>query len=258
MQHSPVVIELVFIWIVSFLCLSKLSDAKWLMDIAAIFKAFILISLGVLGVYAACKYGVANNFSIRSMMPTFDSHSLSFLSVLIFNFMGFEVVASMAPEMDNPQKQIPKALALGGILIALFYMFGAFGMTVAIPIDQISPNAGLIESFQMLMPNGVFIIIIGMLFMFTLACNLISWSYGVNYVAASCASNGSLPNYFKKTNKNGSPVGMIVINGLIASVLVILSVFINNDVFWSFFALNVVTLLIAYLYMFLNINKTEI
>ncbi len=247
-----VIVQLAFVWVVCIMSLSKISDAKWILNSAAFMKAFIMISLGALGIYYAVKHGVANEFTLQTMTPTFDSASLTFLSVLIFNFMGFEVVASMAPEMDNPQRDIPKALVLGGTLIAVFYMIGAFGMSVAIPAADISPDAGLLDSFMTLTTSNIFIIIIGLMFMYTLASNLISWAYGVNYVAMYCAEDGALPKVFaKRLKSNDMPLGVVLVNGVMASILILIIPFINNeDVFWSFFALNVVTLLASYLYMF--------
>ncbi len=246
------VVQLLFIWVVCTSSLSKISDAKWILNTAAIFKAVIMLSLGGLGIYTAMKSRVANEFTLNTMMPTLDSSSLAFLSVLIFNFMGFEVVASMAPQMENPQRDIPRALMLGGILIAFFYMFGSFGMSVAIPTNQTSPDAGFIDSVKVLVANNVIVIIIGLMFMWTLISNLVSWAYGVNYVAMYCAADGALPKIFaSKRKKNGMPRGVVIVNGLVASSLVlILPLIKNEDVFWNFFALNVVTLLMSYLYMF--------
>lgn len=250
-QILIILIQLLFIWTVTIVALTKISDAKWILNSAAIAKAFIMLSLGGLGIYTAINHGVANEFTLQTMTPNFDSASLAFVSVLIFNFMGFEVVASMAPEMENPQKDIPKALILGGSLIAFFYMFGAFGMGVAIPNSEIAPDAGLIDSFKILISNNFFIIIIGLLFMYTLLSNLISWSYGVNYVAQYCAKDGVLPKVFSTERKNGMPKGAALVNGVVATCLVVVVPLIpNEEIFWSFFALNVVTLLISYLYMF--------
>lgn len=249
---ASTIVQLGFIWIVSFICLSKISDAKWILNSAAFMKAFIMLSLGGLGIYTAITHGAANEFTLQTMAPNLDSSSLAFLSVLIFNFMGFEVVASMAPEMDNPQRDIPKALILGGLLITFFYIFGAFGIGVAIPASEIAPDAGLIDSFMLLVDNQLFITVVGLMFMYTLASNLISWAFGVNYVASYCAEDGALPKAFAtKLKSNGMPLGPVIINGVVASALVIIMPLLNNeDLFWSFFALNVVTLLLSYLYMF--------
>ena len=47
------------------------------------------------------------------------------------------------------------------------------------------------------------------------------------------------------------PIGANVTNGIIASAVVLIAPFIpSEDVFWSFFALNMVTLLLSYVMMF--------
>lgn len=254
---SSIVVPLVFIWLVTVVSLFRISDSKWILNLAAIFKVFILVSLGVIGIYFAITKGVANTFTIETMLPSFDITSLSFLSVIIFNFLGFEVVASMSGEMNNPQKDIPKALIMGGSLIAVFYLLAAFGVGVAIPFDQLTTDSGLIDSFSILLGSagGWFVTIIGLMFLFTLAANLISWAYGVNYVALYASENNSLPKIFKwKSKKTEMPVGAPILNGIVASVLVLSIPIMNHfgleDIFWSFFALNLVTLLASYIFMF--------
>ena len=37
--------------------------------------------------------------------------------------------------MENPRVQIPKAIIIGGIVIAAIYMAGSFGIGAAIPAD---------------------------------------------------------------------------------------------------------------------------
>ncbi|MGJ7911074.1 APC family permease [Neobacillus sp. LXY-1] len=254
---SAIIISLAFIWIVTVISFFRISDSKWILNMAAIFKVFIMVSLGGIGIYFAFTQGVANTFNMKTMLPSMDISSLSFLSVIIFNFLGFEVVTSMAGEMDNPQKDIPKALIMGGALIAVFYLLAAFGIGVAIPFKELTTDSGLIESFSTLLGSGAgwFVAIIGLMFIFTLAANLISWAYGVNYVALYASENHSLPKIFKwKNEKTEMPIGAPLLNGIIASVLVVIVPLMNNfgleDIFWSFFALNMVTLLASYLFMF--------
>lgn len=252
---TPVLIlgQLVFIWAVTFISCFPVSDSKWILNLAAFAKVAIMVCLGVLGIYHAVTKGIANDFSGRALLPSFDLESLSFISVILFNFLGFEVVTTLASDMENPKKQIPQAIIFGGILIAFFYLFAAFGMGAAVPADQLSTSGGLIDSFILLV-GGInpFVIIIGLLFMYTLAANLISWALGVNYVAFYAAKNHDMPKVFAKENpKNEMPVGASIVNGIVASVLVIAAPFIpNENIFWAFFALNVVALLISYIMMF--------
>lgn len=255
---TNVVIQLVFIAIVTLISCYPIADSKWILNLAAIAKVVIMLSLGILGIYVAITKGVASNFTVKTMLPQMDVKSLGYISVILFNFLGFEVVTSMASEMPNPKKQIPQAIIWGGILIAVFYVFAAFGMGVAIPSDKLSTSSGLMESILLLIGgNNWFVILIAIMFMYTLAANLISWSAGVNYVASYAAKNHDLPAVFAiESKKNGMPIGATLLNGLIAAILVVVSPLIpNQNIFWAFFSLNVVALLGSYILMFPSFSK---
>ena len=246
-------IELLFIWGVTIICCYPIADSKWILNLAAIAKVIIMLSVGGLGIYHAATHGLANDFSGTAMLPKFDATSLGYISVILFNFLGFEVVATMAGDMKNPKKQIPQAIIWGGVLIAVFYLFAAFGMGAAIPSSQLSTSGGLMDSILLLVGHyNWFVVTIGVLFMYTLVSNLVSWSAGVNYVALYAAKNNDLPKIFKKESKKSHmPIGVTILNGVIATILVIAAPFIPNpNIFWAFFSLNVVALLGSYILMF--------
>ena len=93
-------------------------------------------------------------------------------------------------------------------------------------------------------------VVVGVLL--TLFGNMISWSLGVNNVAGYAAEQGDMPKVFaRKSVKNGMPVGAAMMNGIVASVVVVIAPILpNQDLFWSFFALNLVMFLLAYLPVF--------
>jgi amino acid transporter len=139
----------------------------------------------------------------------------------------------------------------------VFYLLAAFGVGVAIPYDELSTDSGLLDSLAILLGSkGKWLVtLVGLLFLFTLFANLISWAYGINYVALYASQNHCLPNVFKwKSKKNDMPVGSSILNGIFASTLVLIAPVMNHlgleDVFWSFFGLNLVTLLLSYSFMF--------
>ena len=82
----------------------------------------LAVLIGGLGLYVALTKGVANEFTLKSMLPTFDLRSLSFISVIIF-LLGFEVICTFADDMENPKKQIPQAIVAAGLVIAAIYIF---------------------------------------------------------------------------------------------------------------------------------------
>ena len=247
-------IELAFVWIIVLISFNSICDSAWILNGAAAIKILIAVTLGILGIYGAVTHGVANEYTLASMLPKFDLNSLSYISVILFNCLGFEVVCTFAGDMENPKKQIPQSIIAGGLVIAAIYIFMAFGIGVAIPSDQISTSTGLVASVQILTGStrGVIVIAVAIGFLLTLFGNMISWSLGVNNVAAYSAENGDMPGVFKiRSKKTNMPIGSAVMNGLVASLVLIIAPFMpNEDLFWSFFALNLVMFLLSYLPVF--------
>ena len=248
------IIELAFIWIVIFISFFPVCDSTWILNGAAVIKVLIALTLGILGIYGAVNHGMANTYTLKSLLPSFDLDSLSYISVIIFNCLGFEVVCTFADDMENPKKQIPQAIIIGGVAIAAIYIFMAFGIGVAIPTDQISTSTGLLDSIQLLTghPTGIIVTVVAIAFLLTLFGNMISWSLGVNNVAAYAADNGDMPSVFGiRSAKNDMPVGASIMNGIVASLILIIAPFIpNQELFWCFFALNLVMFLLAYVPVF--------
>ena len=249
-----IIIELIFIWVIVAISFFPVCDSVWILNGAAAIKVFLAVLIGVLGVYMAVTRGVANEVTVGSLLPSFDPDSLSYISVIIFNMLGFEVICTFAGDMEDPKKQIPKAIVVGGVVIAAIYMFSAFGIGAAIPTSEVSTDSGLLDAIMLITgkETGIFIALIAFLFMLTLFGNMISWSLGVNNTACYAAENGDLPAVFgKRSGKNEMPTGAAIMNGVVASLVVIAAPFIpNEDLFWSFFALNLVMFLLSYVPVF--------
>lgn len=247
-------IELAFIWIIVFISFYPVSDSVWILNGAAVIKVFLALLLGGLGIYVAVTQGVANEITVSSILPSFDLDSLSYVSVILFNMLGFEVICTLSNDMENPSKQIPKAIIIGGLVIAGIYMFSAFGIGVAIPTADISTSSGLVDAIILMTnePTGLLVKVSAVLFLLTLFGNMISWSLGVNSVASYAAKNGDMPKVFKhESKKNQMPTGAALMNGIVASVVVLIAPIIpNQDLFWSFFALNLVMFLLSYIPIF--------
>lgn len=261
---ASLIVQLIFIWVIVLISFYPVSDSVWILKGCAFIKVFLAVIMGALGIYAAVTTGLANEYTPASLLPSFDLNSLSYISVILFNFLGFEVICTFADEMENPKKQIPKAIIIGGLVIAAIYIFCAFGIGAAIPTDQISSDSGLIDAMMLITgkTGGAFIAIMALLFMITLFGNMISWSLGVNSVAAYAADNGDMPKVFGiLSKKNDMPIGSALMNGVVASIVVVIGTFLpNSDLFWSFFALNLVMFLLAYLPIFpafLKLRKVD-
>ena len=255
---GSLVVELLFIWIVTLIACYPVCDSIIILNVSAVIKIVLALLVGGLGVWYISRYGFVNDMSARTFLPSFDLNSLSYISVIIFNFLGFEDVCTYANNMSDPKKQIPQSIVTGGIVIAAIYLFSAFGIGAAVDVHEISVDSGLIDAVSLILggSGGVLVGVVALLFLVTLFGNMISWSMGVNSTAALAADHNDMPRVFaKRWAKNNMPVGAAVTSGVVASCVCVLGVLIemaspDSSLFWSFFALNLVMLLLSYLPVF--------
>ena len=255
---ASLTVQLLFIWIVTLIACYPVCDSIVILNVSAVIKILLALLVGGLGVWYISRYGFVNDMSARTFLPSFDLTSLSYISVIIFNFLGFEVVCTFAGSMSEPKKQIPQSIVTGGIVIAAIYLFSAFGIGAAVDVREISVDSGLIDAVSLILgaDGGVLVGVVALLFLVTLFGNMISWSMGVNSTAALAADHNDMPRIFaKRWAKNNMPVGSAVASGVVASGVCVLGMLIetvtpDSSLFWSFFALNLVMLLLSYLPVF--------
>ena len=264
------VLQLGYTWLVSFLGTQRIGESKWIVNTGTVFKILFMVALGALGIYTFIKTGESANpvKAVSDLLPTMDLAGLSFISVIIFNFLGFEVVATFTNDMENPKKEIPKALIIGGALMALFYVLPATGINIAMSTTD-AEAAGITDAFALLLTSlGVsepiirtVVVVVGLMFIYTMVANIASWSFGVNSVAKYAADDGSMPKIFSKENKDGVAYMASIMNGIVASIIVIIGLILGlvseeaTNLFWTFFSLSLVTLLISYIPLFLAFLK---
>lgn len=271
-------IQLAYVWFVTFLGTQRIGESKYIVNLGTFFKIVLLLGIGGLGIYSLVTTGQSANpiNGIGDLIPAFNLENLSFISIILFNFMGFEVVGTWTDDMDNPKKDIPKALIIGGLLMAVFYILPATGFNIALSPDVVSnlDPENVVEVLTTLFASvgfseniiKIFVLIAGLMFIYTFIANIASWSFGVNAVAKYAADDGSMPKAFSKTNEEGVPYKASIINGIVASLIVIGGVVasqISEDFeasFSLFFCLSWITLLIGYIPMFLaflKLRKTD-
>lgn len=261
-------LQLGFILIVTIIACYPVCDSVIILNVCAVIKVGLGLLVGGMGIQFIFQNGFVNDMSFTSFLPSFDINSLSFISVIIFNMLGFEVICTFSDDMTNPKKEIPQAIVIGGLVIAAVYLFSGFGIGAGIPAGEVDAASGLIEAVMIMSgkENGIFITAVALLFLITLFGNMISWSLGVNNTASYAAEHGDMPATFaKRWIKNDMPIGSAVINGIVAAVICILGVIMSivapeSQLFWTFFALNLILFLISYLPIFpafLKLRKVD-
>ena len=252
---AKLIVELAFVWGVTIMATHPVAESDWVMDGGAVIKVAITLVVGGVGIWFAMNHGFANDMSPSTFVPDLgDTNSLTYLSIILFNFMGFEVVATFASTMKNPSRDIPKAVITGGIAIAAIYIVCGIGISAAVPTSQLSLDSGIVDAVAaMVGVSSPLTMVVGVAFLVTLFANMICWSFGVNSVASYAARHGNMPRPFALlSKKTGMPNGSALINGCLASAVLLLQVPLGegSDAFWVLFSMNVVFLLMSYIPMF--------
>ena len=221
-----------------------------------------MLAIGVGGIVHAMNYGVANSFSAASMMPSWGA-SLAFLPVILYNFMGFELMSGASEEMKNPARDVPRAIIQSGLVIAFFYIFATVGMLLALPVDDIGLIEGLTDTFRRLFGTDAFgngaTYALGLMALYTLVANMVTWTIGANRSAAEAADRGDLPAIFAKLHpRHRTPANAAILCGVIASaVLLVYGLLADTaeDLFWTVFAFSSVVFLLPYFLLFFSFLK---
>jgi len=123
-----------------------LNLAKWAHNLGAIAMWIPATMVIVLGFVAWRQFGSATSFAPREFLPGTHFADMLSWSVMIFAFIGCETGSVMAEEIKDARRQIPRALILAGITIALCYMLGTFCVLLAIPSAESSNLEGLAQA----------------------------------------------------------------------------------------------------------------
>jgi amino acid transporter len=218
----------------------------------------LFLILGLFGIFYALRFKLANSFTLTNWKITWDS-TLAFMPVVVYNFLGFELVSSFSDKLNAPRKNIPKAILIAGILIAVLYVLSAFGMLAIFKADEINIVTGISDSFRTLVFRILgqdfiwlyyLLIVIFLLSLFTF---VFAWAYGANCVIAETGLDKKVKILGHKHPKHGSPDYAFVVMGIIGTVLIIgnsIGMQSIQQIFWTIFALSSVIFLLPYLLMF--------
>ena len=247
------------IWLMVVIGILPMSLSKWVNSASAVVKVAVLVMLGVMGAAFAVKNGVANSFALHEWVPSFGAN-WSFLPIIIYNFMGFELMSSAAGAVKNPRRDIPRMLLFAGAIIVGAQLLGNFGILAAVPLKDLSIVSGMADAMKLTFDSvlgsaatAVYDIFI-VLLLFSFVGNMVTWSIGANHSMASTGLDRSAPGIFGHVNKRfTTPDYAFVLMGVLATALTIVNYQFfatKESVFWSIFALSSIVFLFPYVLMF--------
>lgn len=200
--------------------LTLISDLSTVGKVAALSITIIagIVIILITGENHITDVDMLKNAEGGALIPTMDA--TMFVTAVIsafYAFTGFESVASGASDMENPEKNLPRAIPLAIGVIAAIY----FGIVlVAMMINPVA----LVQSDEVVILAAVFgnkiirgIIIIGAL-VSMFGINVAS-SFHAPRVCEAMAKDGILPAFLGKRNSKDIPMNAFILTAALAIVV---------------------------------------
>lgn len=243
LELSTLAITLIAIagtWLSVGLCCISLRHTKIISTIGSIMKLVVCLAIIGGGFWFAATQGAANEFTPQTVIPTFDLNLLMLIPVYIYGLTGMDLVSCNAGEMENPAKDVPRAVAVAGIVSIVVYLLSAAAILLVLPQGGIDTAAGLIDALLVVYGGSELMVgLITLALVFVYVSYIFAWAIGGNAVALEAGEAGEFPRVFAKTNAAHSPVGPALLMGCASTVLMLVYGFTagsGSDLFWTLLA----------------------
>lgn len=197
------------------------------------------------------------DMSLTNAFPSFK-HSENWISLtaIMAGFLGIELATVHVKQVDNPQKNFPKAILFSVVIILITMLFGSLAIALILPHDQISLVEGVMQAFTNFfaayhMPWMIPVITIMML--------IGSFGQTINWVISpvkgllQAAHDDYLPTFLKHENKYQTPSTLLIIQAILVSIICLAFLLMPsvNGSYWFLTALSTQLYILMYVLMFL-------
>lgn len=247
----------VLVWALAWVSCRPMAEAKWVTNLAGIFKLGIFALTFVAGIaWLAQGHALANDMSLQTLMPSLDQ-GLMYLPVILYCCTGMELASASAEEMDNPAKVLPKVVVgIAGVAIVMNVLAG-WGILAAVPLAELDLNMGVLALFEKVFQSPILYYAVGVAFLFAVFAQCLAWVVGGNRGTCESAQSGELP-AFLGYEKNGQPVGAILTVCVAGTVLLVLYAAFADSASGLFFSLlncGVIGSIVPYVLMFVAYQR---
>ena len=235
-QWVPAVLCLVILLVLNLLTVKLFGELEFWFALIKIITIVALIVIGIVLLIIGFetesgKVAVSNLWSHGGLFPNGASGFLMAFQMVVFAFVGMELIGVSAAETANPQKNIPSAINKIPIRILLFYVGALFVILTINPWDALSAaNSPFVEVFALVgIPVAAGIINFVVLTSAASAGN--SGLFSTSRMLFSLGKNKQAPKAFGKLNKNSVPQNGLLVSTVVISIGALLSYLMPEDAF---------------------------
>ena len=180
-------------------------DSMWM--------SVLLMSPFVFFVVLGLWQGFAHHAAIQWSAPASESALSTAILVAMWNYMGWDNASTVAQEVENPQRNYPRAMVYSTIVVAISYVLPLVAMALAgLPVDSFSTGDWMTAAKIIGGPLlGIAIVVGGMITGIGMF-NALVMSY--TRLPMAMAEDGMLPRVVAKRNSRGVPWVSVLLCGV--------------------------------------------
>jgi D-serine/D-alanine/glycine transporter len=197
--------------------------------VALIVIGFVLVLIGFESNDTRATF--SNLWSHGGLFPNGASGFLLAFQMVVFAYVGIELVGVTAGEAENPEVTLPKAINHIPIRILIFYI-GALLMIMSIyPWNGVDPNSSpFVKVFSLIgIPSAAGIINFVVLTSAASSCN--SGIFSTSRMLYTLANEGKAPKKLKELNERSVPAPALITSTLVLLIGVLLNYWLPEEVF---------------------------
>ncbi|RLD73708.1 MAG: amino acid permease [Bacteroidetes bacterium] len=238
-HFSPTPVAIIIILLITFFHLKDLNRSSNFQNITTGIKLSLLFILIIFGFCLSPEQSSidwSSSWQSEIYLPAF---AISFVYVT-FSYSGWNAAAYIIDEIKDVQKNLPKILVLGTLIVSILYILINIVFLRHASLVQLQGQLeiGQIVSINMFGETSGIIISAAIAFMLISSISAMIWA-GPR-VTMVIAEDYQIWNYFKKKNKNNIPIRSIWLQSIIAIGLIITGTF-EQVLIYSAFVLNLST-----------------
>lgn len=240
-QGAETVIGFLFIWGAVTMNILSLRYMKWVPNLGALLRLALLGFFAILVVISGAQHGFHG--SLAGFFPTDATVLIGVIGVIVFQWIGFELQTNASEEMENPQRDIPRAVYASGIIVFVGYAIPIVGVILILSTDQLSNVAGFVSAYQFASSSvfgdsaPFFNHAAAIAMVFVLLSSGTTWLMGSDRLMAIGALAGSGPKqlgYFSA--RFGTPIVVNVLSGIISTIFMFITFFVTGGGLGGYFA----------------------
>ena len=235
-QWIPAIICLIVLLVLNLLTVKLFGEIEFWFALIKIITIIALIVLGVILLIIGFetetgKVAVSNIWAHGGMFPNGVFGFLMAFQMVVFAFVGVEIIGVTAAETENPEKNIPSAINKIPVRILIFYIGALLVILMVNPWDTLSAeNSPFVQVFGLIgIPIAAGIINFVVLTSAASAGN--SGMFSTSRMLFSLGKNGQAPKSFGRLNKRSVPKNGLLVSTIVVSIGALLSKLIPDTAF---------------------------